>query len=153
MLKISSRKRIIFLLFIFFTVSIILFGRLMFLQFIKGKELLNAAESQQNSSRNIGSRRGTIYDSTGKNILAVSSTVYTVTVNPMKIDSNKKEELAKKLSEIFELDYEKTIKRLNKNSGEVTISGNLAKYLTISNFDDLTFTITINPKIIWASIY
>ena len=122
MLKISSRKRIIFLLFIFFTVSIILFGRLMFLQFIKGKELLNAAESQQNSSRNIGSRRGTIYDSTGKNVLAVSSTVYTVTVNPMKIDSNKKEELAKKLSEIFELDYEKTIKRLNKNSGEENIA-------------------------------
>ena len=122
MLKLSSRKRIIFLLFCFFTVSIILFGRLVFLQFIKGTELLDAAETQLNSSRNIGSRRGTIYDSTGKNILAVSSTVYTVTVNPMKVDNSKKEDLAKELSEIFELDYQKVIKRLNKNSGEENIA-------------------------------
>ena len=122
MLKLSSRKRIIFLLFCFFTVAIVLFVRLVFLQLIKGTELLDAAETQQNSSRTIGSRRGTIYDSTGKNILAVSSTVYTVTVNPMKIDNNKKEELARKLSEIFELDYQKVIKRLNKNSGEENIA-------------------------------
>ena len=122
MLKLSSRKRITFLLFCFLTVAIILFVRLVFLQFIKGTELLNAAETQQNSSRSIGSKRGTIYDTTGKNILAVSSTVYTVTVNPMKIDNSKKEELARKLSEIFELDYEKVIKRLNKNSGEENIA-------------------------------
>ena len=122
MLKLSSRKRITFLLFCFFIVSIILFIRLIYLQFIKGMELLNAAESQQNSSRNIGSRRGTIYDGTGKNILAVSSTVYTVTINPMKIDNDKKQELARKLSEIFELDYEKVLKKLNKNSGEENIA-------------------------------
>ena len=121
MLKLSSKKRIIFLLVIFFITALVLFFRLIFLQLIKGDELLNAAESQQNSSRNIGCRRGTIYDSTGKNVLAISSTVYTVTVNPMKIDNNKKEELATVLSRIFEIDYEKIIKRLNKNSGEENI--------------------------------
>ena len=52
----------------------------------------------------------------------MSSTVYTVTVNPLKIDSNKKEELAKKLTEIFELDYEKTLKKLNKNTGVENIA-------------------------------
>ena len=121
MLKLSSKKRIIFLLVIFFITALVLFFRLIFLQFIKGSELLNAAESQQNSSRNIGCRRGTIYDSSGKNVLAISSTVYSVTVNPMKIDNNRKEELATVLSRIFEIDYEKVIKRLNKNSGEENI--------------------------------
>ena len=122
MLKLSSRKKIIFLLFCFFLVSIILGVRLIYLQLIKGPELKGSAESQQNTSRNIGSRRGTIYDCSGKNILAISSTVYTVTVNPMKIENSQKEELARKLSEIFELDYEKTLKKLHKSSGTENIA-------------------------------
>ena len=82
---------------------------------------LGAALEQQNTSRKIGSKRGTIYDSSGKNILAISSTVYTVTVNPMKIENSKKESLASILSEIFELDYEKTLKKINKNTGTENI--------------------------------
>ena len=82
---------------------------------------IGAAESQQSTSRSIGSKRGTIYDCTGKNILAVSSTVYTVTVNPMKIDNSRKEDLASILSEIFELDYEKVLKKLNKNTSTENI--------------------------------
>ena len=89
---------------------------------LKQRNYHGAAQSQQSASRSIGSRRGTIYDSSGKNILAISSTVYTVTVNPLKIDSSKKEALAQKLSEIFELDYEKTLKKLNKTSGVENIA-------------------------------
>lgn len=122
MLKLSSRKRIIFLLFCFFTVSIILCIRLIYLQFIEGNELKSKAEAQQATYRTIGSRRGTIYDCTGENILAISSTVYTVTVNPMKIEQSKKESLARILSDIFELDYDKTLKKLNKNSGTENIA-------------------------------
>ena len=39
-----------------------------------------------------------------------------------------------------------TFEALEEGEGEVTISGNIAKYLTITSFDDLTFTITVNPK-------
>ena len=39
-----------------------------------------------------------------------------------------------------------TFEALEEGDGEVTISGSLAKYLTISDFDDLTFAITVNPK-------
>lgn len=39
-----------------------------------------------------------------------------------------------------------TFKALEEGEGEVTISGNLAKYLTITDFEDLSFTITINPE-------
>lgn len=39
-----------------------------------------------------------------------------------------------------------TFEALEDGEGEVTISGKIAKYLTISEFDDLTFTIIINPE-------
>ncbi len=39
-----------------------------------------------------------------------------------------------------------TFEALEEGEGEVTISGKIAKYLTINDFEDLTFTITINPK-------
>ena len=42
------------------------------------------AYDQQTLDRYINPKRGTIYDSTKKYILAISSTVETVTVNPRK---------------------------------------------------------------------
>ena len=46
----------------------------------------------------------------GKNILAVSSTVETITVTPVNIPKDQKEKVAKALSDIFELDYETVLK-------------------------------------------
>ncbi len=39
-----------------------------------------------------------------------------------------------------------TFEALEEGTGEVTISGRLAKYLTISDFEDLTFTIEVIPN-------
>ena len=118
----SLRKRMIFGLIFFSILAVILIIRIYILQFVINDDLQLKAEKQQSSSRNIGAKRGTIYDCTGKNILAISSTVYTVTVNPMKIDLDKKDILAQKLSEIFELDYDKVLKRVNKKSSIETIA-------------------------------
>ena len=71
--------------------------------------------------RSINPKRGTIYDSSGKNVLAISSTVETVTVNPGNIEKEDKEKVAKKLSEIFSLDYETVLKKINKRSSIETI--------------------------------
>lgn len=117
----SSRKRMIFGLIIFCVACLVIIVRLAYLQFFKSAEFREKTEAQQNSTRLVGARRGTIYDSSGEIVLAVSSTVYTVTVNPMKIPDEKKEVLAKKLAEIFELDYEKTLKKVNKKSSIETI--------------------------------
>ena len=62
-----------------------------------------------------------IYDGTGTNILAVSSTVETVTVNPTNIANEDKEKVAIALSNIFELDYETVLKKLKKRSSIETI--------------------------------
>ncbi len=119
--KISNKKRIRNILFISFFVFIALTIRIGYLQIVKGAELATMAYEQQTLNRNINPKRGTIYDATGEHVLAVSSTVETVTVNPGNIAKQDKEKVARKLAEIFELDYEKVLKKVNKRSSIETI--------------------------------
>ena len=104
----------------FFIFTVIL-GKIAYLQFAKGQELQSMAYLQQTLDRSVNPKRGTIYDATGKNILAISSTVETVTVNPVNIASNDKEKVAEALANIFELDYEKVLKKVKKHSSIETI--------------------------------
>ncbi len=120
-IKLSSKKKMRNTLFIAFIIIICLIGRIGFIQFIQGGELSSMAYQQQTLDRNINPKRGTIYDATGKNVLAVSSTVETITVNPGNIAKENKEKVAKILSEIFEVDYEKTLKKVSKRSSIETI--------------------------------
>lgn len=94
--------------------------RVGYLQFIEGSDLQKKAYQQQTSDRNVNPKRGTIYDATGERVLAVSSTVETITVNPTTIKD--KEKVASKLAEIFELDYETVLKRVSKRSSIETIA-------------------------------
>ena len=95
--EISTKKRMRNILFTSFLVFTILIGRIGFIQIIQGGELSSMAYEQQTLDRAINPKRGTIYDSTGKYVLAISSTVETVTVNPVNIEKDKKELVAKKL--------------------------------------------------------
>ena len=119
--KLSSKRKMRNTLFICFIIVICLIGRIGFIQFVQGGELSELAYQQQTLDRAINPKRGTIYDSSGKEVLAVSSTVETVTVNPGNIDKKDKEKVAKKLSELFELDYEKILKKVSKRSSIETI--------------------------------
>ena len=129
-LKLSMKKRIRNILFIAFLLMTLLIGRIGFIQFVQGKELSEMAYEQQTLDRSINPKRGTIYDRTGENILAVSSTVETVTVNPGNIKKEDKEKVAKKLSEIFELDYETVLKKVTKRSSIETIVKKIDKEKT-----------------------
>ena len=99
------------LLFLFFCLTI----RIGVIQLIQGKEFRKMAYEQQSIQRTVSPKRGIIYDSQGK-ILAVSSTVESVTVNPTNIKNEDKEKVAKVLSDIFELDYDKVLAKVNRNS-------------------------------------
>ena len=113
-IKLSGKKKMRNSLFVALLIFILLIIRVGYIQFVQGKELQELAYEQQTLDRNINPKRGTIYDATGKNILAVSSTVETITVNPGNIDKKDKEKVAKALADIFELDYDKVLKRLVK---------------------------------------
>ncbi len=129
-LKLSGKKKMRNTLFITFFIISCLIGRIGYIQLIQGEKLSSMAYQQQTLDRGINPKRGTIYDSTGKNILAVSSTVETVTVNPGNIAKENKEKVAKILSDIFELDYEKTLKKVSKRSSIETISKKVDKEKT-----------------------
>lgn len=85
-----------------------------------GYNLQEMAKSQQTLNRLISPKRGTIYDS-NKQALAVSASSETVTINPTIVKKENKEKIAKAFSEIFELDYETVLKKVNKISSIETI--------------------------------
>ena len=119
--NIGRKKRLRSMLFISFTICILLIIRIGFIQFVQGSELQSMAYMQQTLNRKINPKRGIIYDATGKNILAVSASVETVTINPGNIKKEDKEKVAKALSDIFNLDYETVLKKVKKNSSIETI--------------------------------
>ena len=118
---IGNKKKMRNAMFVTFLVLGALIVRIGYIQLYQGSELQAKAYSQQTLDRSINPRRGTIYDATGKVILAVSSTVETITVNPTNISADNKEKVAKALSEIFELDYETVLKKVSKRSSIETI--------------------------------
>ena len=129
-IKLSGKKKMRNSLFVVFIVLILLIVRIGYIQFIQGSQLRELAYEQQTLDRYINPKRGTIYDATGKNILAVSSTVESVTVNPVNIEKKDKEKVAKALAEILELDYENILKKVNKRISIETIAKRVDKEKT-----------------------
>ena len=108
-------------------IFVLLIGRIGFLQFVQGSELKESAYNQQAINQIISPKRGNIYDSTGK-ALAISSQVDTITINPDKIVGKNDEEtkklketVAKGLSDIFALDYNETLTKVNSSASVETI--------------------------------
>lgn len=119
---IKQKKRLRNMLLIVIVIFVTLTVKIGWIQFVQGSELQAGAYMQQTLDRSINPKRGTIYDSTGKTVLAVSSTVQTITVNPTNIPKQDKEKVANALANIFELDYENVLKKVNKNSAIETIA-------------------------------
>ena len=118
----SKKKRVKIEMFIIILLLVSLALRIAFIQFLQGNQLQSMAYVQQMLNRNINPKRGTIYDATGKTVLAVSSTVETVTVTPTNIKKEDREKVAKGLADIFSLDYESVLKKVSKRSAIETIA-------------------------------
>lgn len=101
-------------------ILLLLIIRLFWIQFIDGAWLKEKAYRQQTSSQLISPDRGSILDANGK-ILAKSEKVDTISINPTKISKDNKVLVAKGLSDIFELDYEEILKKVNSTSSFETI--------------------------------
>ena len=135
----STNKRLKVSHFVAIFIFFLLIIRLFYLQFVQGAWLKEQMYNQLITSRIISPKRGTIYDTNGKE-LAISAAVDTVSINPNLITvSNKdpevkeiktralKEKVAKKLSEIFSLDYEETFKKLTSSNTVETIARKVEK--------------------------
>ena len=124
LIHVTKLKVLMIFIIIIFVALIIRIG---FIQFVQGNFLKEQAYQQQTINQIISPKRGNIYDSTGKAI-AISAQVDTITINPTKIvkdtdvdTKDYKEKIAKGLSEIFELDYEEILKKVNSTSQVETI--------------------------------
>ena len=124
---------------VFIVIFLLLIIRIFWLQVVDGADLKEQMYAQLIANEVISPKRGTIYDSTGKQ-LAISVSVDTVSINPNsivvtddndEIDESKtkalKEKVAKSFSEIFELDYEETLKKVSSTSSVVTIASKVEK--------------------------
>lgn len=123
--KLLSKRNVLLLLTIII-LFLLLTIRLSWIQFVKGSEYKEAAYILQTSTQTITPKRGTIYDSTGK-VLAASAEVDTVSINPesVKYDNGSRvsfETLAQAFADIFELDYDETLERINDNTKFMTIA-------------------------------
>ena len=126
-INLKNKKKMRNALFIAFLILILLISRIAYIEFIQGKELQTLAYEQLVQKRAVNPKRGTIYDASEKYTLAVSSTAYTVSVNPTNIAKENKEKIAKKLADLFELDYETVLKKVSKRSSIETIVKKIEK--------------------------
>lgn len=136
--KQSYNVRSLFLLGSFTFCFVLLLGRIGYIQFLKGAEYKTSAYNQQTTSQIIASKRGRIYDSTNK-ILAISSTVDTVSINPGQVcykdgSTVSNETLASGFASVFSIDYEETLEKLNSSTSSVVT---IAKKVDKSVIDNL----------------
>lgn len=120
--NIAIKKRMLFMLAFLLILLFALICRMFYWQVIEASDLQKQAYSQQTKNRIISPKRGVIYD-TNMVTLARSITVETISVTPKNVKN--KEETAKGLSEILELDYETVLAKVNKNTSEEVIAKKL----------------------------
>lgn len=123
----TRKKRMRNAIIVVLLVMVSLITRIGWIQFVDGERLQYMAYVQHTLDRKINPKRGTIYDATGKKVLAVSATVRSITINPVNIKKEDKEKVAKALSEIFGVDYETTLKKVSKRSSIETIAKKVEK--------------------------
>lgn len=134
--KESYNIRSLILLVVFSLCFLFLLIRIGYIQFVKGSEYKTNAYKQQTTSQVLTSKRGTIYDSTNK-VLAISSAVDTISINNGKVCYSDgtvvpNEFLAQGFSEIFSLDYNEILEKLNSESAIVTVAKKVEKPLVDS---------------------
>ena len=121
-MSLKNKKRIKVIIIACSIVFILLILQLVNVQIVKYDYYSQLAYSQQTRERTVEAKRGTIYDSTGKKVLAQSITTNTIKAVPTGIDNDKKEEISKKLAEILDISEETILNKLKKTTASVELA-------------------------------
>ncbi|MBE7024435.1 MAG: PASTA domain-containing protein [Ruminococcaceae bacterium] len=114
--KANMKKRMVVLYICLMAGVAVLLLRTGYWQFVRGRELKEAAVEQQTRDSLVSSERGTIYDRNMK-VLAQSASTNMVCVVPVTIkEKNNAEEVARALSEILDISYDDVYAKTQKNS-------------------------------------
>ena len=118
----TQRKRINIALVVFWAFLVFLLFRTSWIQFVRGEDLSRRAVAQQTLDMTIPARRGTIYDRSGAVPLAVSMTVEQVRITPIQVrESGHSDIVADGLAEIFDLDRDWVMSRIEMRAADVSI--------------------------------
>ncbi len=127
-ITILMKKRLLIFLLLSSIGWLILFSRVVYIQVILGEDLQSKAYEQQTRDRLIAPQRGSILDRNGVG-LAMTETVNTISVIPVQI--KQKEETAKYLAEVLELDYDTVLEKVKQNVALVRIKNKVEKELAM----------------------
>jgi len=114
----QSRNRLAFVISIVSIFFLVLAGGLVYRTIVQNDELTRRAYEIQSRNKEITSRRGTIFDRTGKP-LAISAKVFMVVINPKFIIERNKlspDTIVSKLAKVLEVDKKTIIEKLNPKS-------------------------------------
>ena len=120
----SPTRRLFVLLLIFLFLFIGVFAKLAYVMVAQSKELTAKAISQWLRDVPTDAPRGKILDRNGIT-LADTATKYTIYVRPNAVTD--KSGVAKCLSSVLNLDYEKVLEKVSKRASEVTIASAVTK--------------------------
>lgn len=113
--NILVRKRIALLFMGCMVFLILLICRLAWIQFVRGDELQEKAASYRMREVPVEAKRGTIYDR-NMNELVVSVSTDSIYAIPSHVEDEDKENVAKQLAEILNIDEEVVLKKLTRKS-------------------------------------
>jgi stage V sporulation protein D (sporulation-specific penicillin-binding protein) len=123
-ITILMKKRLLIFLFLASIGWLILFARVVYIQVVQGEDLQSKAYEQQTRDRLIAPKRGSILDRNGVG-LALTETVNTISVIPIQV--KQKEETAKYLSDVLELEYDTVLEKIKQNVALVRIKNKVDK--------------------------
>ncbi len=121
-MSLKNQKRIMIMLIVCAIGVVILLSRLVYVQVIKYDHYSQKAYEQQTRERTVEAKRGTIYDTTGKKVLAQSVSVNIITAVPNSIQKENKEKIATDFAEILGISKDDILAKLTKNTSSETIA-------------------------------
>ena len=122
---------------------VLLVTRIIYIQVFRKDYYTNKAYGQQTREREVEAKRGTIYDSTYSKVLAQSISTSKLSINPTIIEN--KEEVAKNISEILDINSDEVLNKLKKTTASQTIhtkidnekTSKLLKYIADNDIDGI----------------
>ena len=106
-----TKIRVVFAILLI--IMVLLLVRVGFLKFVDGNKLQSLATSQQTLTETLTAKRGTIYDSSGTKVLAISYDTDKIYINPSEIAESNKEIVAQGVSSVLESDYTELLAQIN----------------------------------------
>ena len=125
-----SKLKVKAILVITLILIILLISRIFYLQFIDGEYLQTLATSQQTLTETLSAKRGTIYDSTGNKVLAISYESDKIYINPSDISDSNIEIVAHGIAEILELDYAEFLAKIQSSEKRFLVASDVEQEKT-----------------------